>query len=586
LVVVQGFPGEFTWDTFERIAPALAQILRSPELAAVLSLALVHLGRTQHGGPPERPSDEEIAIALNIHVKQLHEVLQLLRSSIDVLAERLHIAIGCLASTNAAISALPRLRQAESEDVLLRELAEDGLEDPARVLQVAKQVSTLRELRDELQLGYRQFNDVLDALGYRPLLDPDAHRQEFEYFVGTHREEILASLRTAFLPEFNSGSDVSRYAALRAFSGLGPSPGWLEVCERPVDKMMRQRVNAWLDEAGAPPLGGGNIEPLEKLRTENRRLVAREGEDAGRVIRGWCHKHGLTCPDLWTVQGCGDALADRLDEQGLLDFIRLSDLVPLIPHMARSATTWPTGMPLTLDLAQLGLTPDDLSSADTEEEQRRRQRDLERRTIALGSRRLPVEPDRFPEIVEAVRQDIRPALLRTSLRLATLAAAPAARPSSRTGRGGRSYYRGATRATEQQLAAIGLVGEVIAFDWLSEQYKGNVISWRSGYRDKVLGGAEGDDTLGYDVEVITRASKFLFEVKSSVEEGTDFELTETEVNTARLNVGRDVYRIVYVRHALDPEQTSILLLPNPFSRRGQEAYRIVGSGLHYRFATA
>jgi hypothetical protein len=111
------------------------------------------------------------------------------------------------------------------------------------------------------------------------------------------------------------------------------------------------------------------------------------------------------------------------------------------------------------------------------------------------------------------------------------------------------------------------------------------VEWRSGYRDKVLGGSEGDDTLGYDFDVITRANTFLFEVKSSVDDGTDFELTESEVNAARLHIGRDAYRIIYVRNVLEMDRTSILLLPNPFTRRGQEAYRIAGSGLHYRFAT-
>jgi Protein NO VEIN, C-terminal len=113
----------------------------------------------------------------------------------------------------------------------------------------------------------------------------------------------------------------------------------------------------------------------------------------------------------------------------------------------------------------------------------------------------------------------------------------------------------------------------------------DIMKWRSGYRDKVLGGAEGDDTLGYDIEVITQASTFLFEVKSSIDDGTDFELSDAEVNAARLHVGRDAYRIIYVRYVLDPARTTILLLPNPFTKRGQETYRFIGSGLHYRFST-
>jgi hypothetical protein len=348
--------------------------------------------------------------------------------------------------------------------------------------------------------------------------------------------------------------------------------------------MISQHVDSWLAEVGAPGLDSDVPEAfLDTLRSENRRIVYREGETAGRIIRAWCQKFAVTCPEPYSVAGCGAVLADRLDERGLLDFASLDSLAPVLPHLVRLGM-WPQGMPATLDVAQLGLTDEDLESADTEEERQRRQRELERRTIEVGGRRLSVEPDRFPEIAAAVRSGIPAALLGTPLRLASVAPPPPGRSTS--GRSsGRSHYRGGTRPTEQQLAAIGLVGEVIALEWLRLRYKDNVVTWRSGYRDKVLGGAEGDDTLGYDIEVMTSASTFLFEVKSSVDDGTDFELSETEVNTARLHVGRDAYRIVYVRHALDPSRASILLLPNPFTRTGQETYRIVGSGLHYRFLT-
>jgi hypothetical protein len=128
---------------------------------------------------------------------------------------------------------------------------------------------------------------------------------------------------------------------------------------------------------------------------------------------------------------------------------------------------------------------------------------------------------------------------------------------------------------------------VLALDWLraQPQYATDaVVIWRSGYKDKVEGGMDGDDTLGYDIEIRTKSTRFMFEVKGAAEEGTEFELTESEINAARRNTSRDAYRIIYVRHVLDPVHVSILLLPNPFSVRGAGAYRVVGDGLRYRFA--
>ena len=64
----------------------------------------------------------------------------------------------------------------------------------------------------------------------------------------------------------------------------------------------------------------------------------------------------------------------------------------------------------------------------------------------------------------------------------------------------------------------------------------------------------------------------MLEVKGTAEDGTEFELTESEVNAARRNRRRDAYRIIFVRHVFDPARTLPLLIPNPFSQRGADTY--------------
>jgi Protein NO VEIN, C-terminal len=78
--------------------------------------------------------------------------------------------------------------------------------------------------------------------------------------------------------------------------------------------------------------------------------------------------------------------------------------------------------------------------------------------------------------------------------------------------------------------------------------------------------------LGYDIEVAIKSRRFMFEVKGTAEDGTEFEFTESEVNAARRNRRRDAYRIIFVRHVLDPARTLRLLIPNPFSQRGADTY--------------
>jgi hypothetical protein len=584
MIVVQDFPGEFTWLVLERIATSLSQLLRNPEAGPVIFEAIVRLGRRQGGTVATSPTQEELADALGITVAQLQEVRQLLQSSIEMLAERLYVVLGCMVSPMAASAALRDLNGASTEESLAAILRAAGIPDAEKVIATTKGASTLRELREELGFGYREFNDTLRALDMQPLTDPAGQQQALDYFIATHRDAIKARLRAAYMADFEAGHDLTQYVALRRLPDLNPSLDWLEECELPTDSMLSDHVDAWLVIYGAPKLSATVDEyPVDEMRASNRKVVTSWASQAARTVRAWCVRKDTACPALWNGEGGGGQLADWADERGLLDFVHYTDLTPFLVHLGRS-DAWPPGMPTTLDLGDLGLSISDLERGDTEEEKQRRQRDLERRTIVFGARRLPTEPERFPEIAEAVRQSLKPQLLKTPLRLANLVPAPPRKPGP-GGRGGHSYYRGRPKPTDQKLAAIGLVGELIAYDWLVVQYPGNVVEWRSGYRDKVLGGSEGDDTLGYDLEVITRANTFLFEVKSSVDDGADFELTESEVNAARLHIGRDAYRIIYVRNVLEMDRTSILLLPNPFTRRGQEAYRIVGSGLHYRFAT-
>ena len=45
----------------------------------------------------------------------------------------------------------------------------------------------------------------------------------------------------------------------------------------------------------------------------------------------------------------------------------------------------------------------------------------------------------------------------------------------------------------------------------------------------------------------------------------------------------DRYRVLFLPHVLEPEKRRIYVLPNPFSAKARDAYRVVGSGLKYRF---
>ena len=44
------------------------------------------------------------------------------------------------------------------------------------------------------------------------------------------------------------------------------------------------------------------------------------------------------------------------------------------------------------------------------------------------------------------------------------------------------------------------------------------------------------------------------------------------------------YRIIYITFTLEPARQALHVLPNPFHEEGRGLYRVVGSGLRYRFS--
>lgn len=112
---------------------------------------------------------------------------------------------------------------------------------------------------------------------------------------------------------------------------------------------------------------------------------------------------------------------------------------------------------------------------------------------------------------------------------------------------------------------------------------------RAGFRPTVkrsARGGSGDDSLGYDFRVETARHEYLYEVKSAMDEGGEFELTARELkvaSSASLDRKRR-YRILYVPHVFDPKRWRVLPLLNPVGSDTRNRFRVVRSGsVRYRF---
>ena len=248
---------------------------------------------------------------------------------------------------------------------------------------------------------------------------------------------------------------------------------------------------------------------------------------------------------------------------------------------------WPTEMPHSLDGGDLGLSDGDIEAAASKKAAVEKQRQDQSRQITLDGRVLDASPENYNLIVDSIALSIDEGLLSMPAEMAGLAPMPPGPPRGPRA-GGRNGITAARRPrlSDMQAAAVGLAGEIVAFAWLRRHYLDITdVFRRSGYRNFVVGD-EGDDSPGYDFEVLTPRRRLLFEVKASVGNRWEFELTDTEIRAAGGLRRGDRYHILFVSSVLNSDERAIHLLPNPFSTDAAGLYRTMGAGLRLGFELA
>ena len=133
-----------------------------------------------------------------------------------------------------------------------------------------------------------------------------------------------------------------------------------------------------------------------------------------------------------------------------------------------------------------------------------------------------------------------------------------------------------------QRQAMGLASEWLAFQFLRRRHSefADETCWISKNRSQFFGGDEGNDAAGYDFLVKTTQAEWLYEVKSSLEDSGEFELTANELRVASSasKDGRRRYRILYVPYVFSPGKWYVLELPNPMGEATRNRFTMIGRG--------
>lgn len=589
LIIVEG-KVETTWQMLELIASPLARLLGYPSIAVPLRLALVLLARQLDGRETSSPTDADFAFAFNEKEERVREVRFGLKSSAVALLENLRPVIYHFAGAEAADQFSEKNEALTTEESILAELSRlrDQLGMEAKeVLQTCREADSLSALRDRMGIGYADFNRALSALGvpYNPIRNPEGHRNALTYFKQQNRESILGSLRQRFLDDFRAGVPLPEYVQLKTLDSLVPNPTWLDICDIPDKAMLLEQTNKWLAAVGASPIGTVPLylPPFDEVRRENSKILDSVIKEMLNVVPLWCWKHTAQIPSLWMGADPSGQARQFAEADCLLDFERLTpaDVLSWVQRKGQ----WPSAMPPTTDRDTLGLSLKDVEDRKKQIDAQKNAHDVERRSIKIGGKSILAEPENYSVIAELVASTITEGFLASPKWMSKLEEIDKGGPRGSIKQSTWWWDSRSKRPTEQQRNAVGLTGEVIAFRWLKHHY-GDVVnddSWKSTYKNHVLGGSTGNDSLGYDFEVVLKRGTLLFEVKTSMSDRMEIELGETEVEQAQRNSTKNRYRIIYIGNVLDPDKRFIRVLPNPFSKRGRGFFRLVGTGLRYQF---
>ena len=581
---------QLDWTTLAKeLSKAISQLIDTRLRFLKPLLLQLALGQVTH--TLDAPSDEALAQALECDPETLQDHRAALRTDLGHVLNLLMPVVAYFKGTTLA-------RQLETDaertgaafDVphWLQTYFDVPEVTPKDLIDACEQASGRAALRRKLSLNYEKFNHVLQELGHPPLSNEAELRQLYGAYLAKLRPEIIVRLRRHHAADFYNGLDLTAYVDRKTLAFLRFDPDWARTLETLENKVVEVHVSRLLDDT----LGEDrevDLPAYQRLIERNRKSVREFAARATPFVGIWCRRNGVSMPEPWRNSN-PQSMTRHLENAGLLDFELVSN--EQLPELCRRAACWPDDMPETLDGTTLGLDQTEVEKEEKRRERERERKEIRRRSIEFAGHTLDTGDPSFVEKFQGLAEDsmtdnetwFERSRQRPKLAEWTKPGSVGARPSGGTG-GARGRRK---RLNDEQRQAMGLASEWLAFQFLLRRHNEFVdeTCWVSANRARFFGGFEGDDATGYDFLVKTPQAEWLYEVKSSLEDTGEFELTANELRVAsRASKGRrSRYRILYVPHVFSPERWFVLELPNPMDETTRNRFKEVGRGsVRFRF---
>ncbi|MDP8928832.1 MAG: hypothetical protein M3O70_09720 [Actinomycetota bacterium] len=580
---------ELEWATLDALAEPLMYLIGRPEFRTEFRLATTRMQAASV--PLDALEDADLANACEITVDDVRTTARRIQSSMSPLLERLYPIVAHYGGVQAATLFDPDtsslVGESDTNEALAR-IANKLPLAPGQLLRLALDASTLDGLRTSLGLSLTELNDTLIRLGgrYQPIDYSEQHSEDFADHIRRTRDRILDRIRWARWEHFTSYQPQSDWTTLRHLdAAVTCDPAWGVTVDSLTREAMDARIDAELERLlGAdPPLTGPPLDPMDECAKKNTHLITTSIETLTETVRAWLTARGLPAEPPWTTpEAAARSLLDDLDAAGALDFAELG--IDRTLRWLKVLGLWPPEMPLTIDLHDLGLRPDDIEAQRSQEALHRAEAAKARRTVHLDNQPFDLDSG-LTAFATALDKslDATPTFLTARNRFASLHDVPERRNGRRGSSGGSGGSTRQPRLSEAQREAVGFAGEWLAYKWLARHHDEHFspACWVSEYRETIFPGS-GDDGLGWDFEVRTRQGLLMYEVKTSQGEGGQIELGESQVLAAQQNARNGRWRLLVITDVLNSNR-QLSMLRNPFDPKCRGQYTFVGQGLRLRY---
>lgn len=553
-----------------------------------LELLLGRLQRDGYGGTAAGPSEDMLAKAIGRDVSVVREYFAATKGGVQRRVDAVLPAVAFLRGREVAELLRDKHTQLGPALQLRTWLAgELPTEVVDQLLEIVTETDDQKTISVRLNLDFAAFGCTLAELGYPPMNDEAEFRRLFSAYLAELASSIRARLRRAFLSAWRAGEPLDKYVHLRTLEFIQFDSQWPLQLEGLDRELVVTRADLALEEMLGADDPSVNLDNLEAVAAANRKQVMLRHADLMNLMRAWCRKNGAQQP---AGTGATDAqqLVRELDRAGLLDFEVIAP--GALPALFRRAGWWPTNMPTTEALSDLGLTATDLKFEEQEARELRLKAEVARRSISFAGRSLDTGNPQFTLEFEnladgALAQGDEWFTRSRVVRLLRQEDAGKSRTGSSGGSGG---VAGRNQPSDATRTAMGMASEWLVWKLLFRRHPKEMSDecWVSSNRAKFCTGSAGDDSLGYDFRVVTARHEYLYEVKSALDVGGEFELSarELEVAGSAREDRKRRYRILYVPFVFDPTHWMVMTLPNPVGTKTRDQFRVVRSGsVRYRF---